>query len=259
MTVHHPGTGSNLERPNAGHTLRGAARAELTPHGVLRVALNHANFLLVTAPAPDAVGVAPDLGRELGRRLDVPVRFVGYDHAGHVADAASHDEWDVAFIGADPVRAGEVHFTPPYVQIEATYLVGAGSLLTSVDSVDAPGVRIAVAARSAYHLQLQRIISHATLMEAPGLPESEIVFQRDELDVLAGLRPHLLRVQRDIPGSRVLEGSFMSVQQAMGVPRGRPAAALALEAFAADVLTSGQVAALISAHGVEGVTLPHQR
>ena len=106
-----------------------ATRAELAPTGTLRIGINHGNFLLVTpgSSASDPRGVAPDLARELGRRLDVPVEFVRFDTAGAMADAVRTGAWDVAFLGAEPQRAGEIAFTAAYLEIPATYLVPAGS------------------------------------------------------------------------------------------------------------------------------------
>jgi polar amino acid transport system substrate-binding protein len=230
-------------------------RARLAPTGVLRVALNHANFLLVTRPAPDAVGVAPDLGRELARRIDAGVVFVGYENAGLAADAAPTGAWDVAFIGADPARADEVTFSPPYAGIEATYLVPAGSAIRSVEEVDAPGVRIAVAARSAYDLFLERTIRQARLVRADGITGSCELFVREGLEALAGLRPRQLQDAAAIPGARVLDGGFMTVQQAIGTPRGRGAAAEWVAAFVRDVVSTGLVADLIARHEVRGLTV----
>ena len=126
------------------------ARAQLAPNGRLRAALNYSNFLLVSARAPEHAGVAPDLARELARRANARVEFVGYENAGLVADAAKDGAWDVAFIGAEPARAGEITFTPAYVEIEATYLVPGNSPVTRIEDVDRKGVRIATAARAAY-------------------------------------------------------------------------------------------------------------
>ncbi|MGH7356095.1 MAG: transporter substrate-binding domain-containing protein, partial [Candidatus Rokuibacteriota bacterium] len=90
-----------------------AARSELAPTGRLRVGLNHGNFLLVTpgSSATDPCGVAPDLARELGRRLGVPVEFSKFDTAGALGDAVRAGVWDVAFLGAEPQRAAEIAFT----------------------------------------------------------------------------------------------------------------------------------------------------
>ena len=67
-----------------------AARSELAPTGKLRVGINYGNFLLVTKDAASGEyrGIAVDLGRELGRRLGVPVDLVAFETAGNLADAA---------------------------------------------------------------------------------------------------------------------------------------------------------------------------
>src|SRR6266513_5609630 len=61
-----------------------AARSELAPTGKLRVGVNYGNFLLVNKdPASGEYrGIAVDLGRELGRRLNVPVDLVAFETAG---------------------------------------------------------------------------------------------------------------------------------------------------------------------------------
>ena len=97
-------------------------------------------------------GVAVDIARELGRRLGVPVEIVPYEAAGAFADAATSGAWDVGFLGAEPQRASVISFTAAYAEIESTYLVPPGSPLQRVDEVDREGLRIAIAAKSAYDL-----------------------------------------------------------------------------------------------------------
>lgn len=234
-----------------------AVRAELAPTGKLRVGLNHQNFLLVTpgSSSADPRGVAPDLGRELGRRLGVPVEFVGYDAAGKLADAGRSGAWDVAFLGAEPQRAAEIAFTAAYLEIPATYMVPAGSAIRSIDEVDRVGIRIAVAEKSAFDLWLQRNIKHARLVHAPGLDASFDLFVKDKLEALAGLRPKLLMDVTKAPGARVLDGQFMAVQQAIGTPRAREAAAQWLRAFVEEIKASGLVAEAIRRNGVQGVSV----
>src|SRR5258706_1173029 len=105
-----------------------AARAELVTNGKLRVGLNYGNFLLVLKDGPDGQprGIAPDLGRELGKRLGVPVEFTKYDQAGKLADAVKEAAVDVGFLGAEPQRANEIAFTSAYLEIPVTFLVPAG-------------------------------------------------------------------------------------------------------------------------------------
>src|SRR6202007_1717904 len=120
--------------------------AELAPTGVLRAGINLSNFLLVTgkSPAGDPEGVAPDMAREIATRLGVPVRYITFKSPGDLADEAGKDFWDVGLIGAEPQRAETIAFTAAYVEIEATYLVPAGSPLQAIGDVDTAGARIAV-------------------------------------------------------------------------------------------------------------------
>ena len=234
-----------------------AARAELAPTGTLRVGLNHGNFLLVTpgSSALDPRGVAADLARELGRRLDVPVQFSKYDTAGKLADAVRTGAWDVAFLGAEPQRAGEIAFTAAYLEIPATYLVPAGSPIRSIADVDREGVRIAVAEKSAYELYLSRSIRHARLVKTQGIDASFQAFVADKLEALSGLTPRLLADVQKLPGARLLEGQFTAVQQAIGTPKAREAAATYLRAFVEEVKASGLVAGAIARNAVQGVSV----
>lgn len=234
-----------------------AATSELTPTGKLRVALNLSNFLLVN-PAPEGApptGIVPDLANEIGRRLGVPVEFTGYPSPGKVADAAATGVWDVAFLGAEPLRANVIDFTDAYLEIQATYLVPPGSPIRAQADVDRAGVRISISARSAYDLFLERTLKHAQLLRVEGIEASWVQFRDRKLDALAGLLPRLVQDVEKMPGARILEGRFTAIQQAIGTPRGRGAAAAFLRAFADEARTGGMVAEAIARHKVRGVSV----
>jgi polar amino acid transport system substrate-binding protein len=230
---------------------------ELAPTGVLRVGINLSNFLLVTGKSAtgEPEGVAPDMGREIAARLGVPVAYVTYKTPGQLADAAGASQWDIGLIGAEPVRAEKIAFTPAYVEIEATYLVPAGSSLKAIGDVDRPGVRIAVTARSAYGLWLDRNIKRAELVRSDTLDSAYEQFVRESLDALAGLRPRLLADVAKLPGARILEGQFTAVQQAVGTSRRNVAGAQFLRDFVESAKASGLVARLIERHKVRGLSV----
>jgi polar amino acid transport system substrate-binding protein len=232
-------------------------KAELAPTGVLRAGINLSNFLLVTGKtdAGDPVGVAPDMASEIARRLGVPVRFVTYKTPGELADAADTGAWDIGLIGAEPQRAEKISFTPAYVEIEATYLVPAGSRLQAIADVDRPGVRIAVTGRSAYGLWLDRNIKQAELVKSGTLDSAYEQFVTEKLDALAGLRPRLLSDVEKLPGARILDGQFTAVQQAVGTARRNGAAADYLRNFVAEAKASGFVGRLIEKHKVRGLSV----
>ncbi|HEX6528646.1 MAG TPA: transporter substrate-binding domain-containing protein, partial [Burkholderiales bacterium] len=203
------------------------AKQELAPAGKLRVGLNYGNFLLVLKDNPDGSprGIAPDLGRELGKRLGVPVEFVKFAQAGQLADGVRDGKCEVGFLGAEPQRANEIAFTNAYLEIPVTFLVPAGSKVRSIADVDREGVRISVSARSAYDLYLSRTLKHAKLLRVEGIDASYEQFRIDGLEVLAGLKPRLVSDAEKLPGSRVLDGQVTGVQQAVGVPKKHESAA----------------------------------
>ena len=228
--------------------------SQLAPGGTLRAGLNMANILLITGSTPDGEsdGVAPDMARELARRLGVPVAMVPFASPGEVADAGANDVWDIALIGAEPSRAETIDFTAAYVEIEATYLVPAGSALRTIEEVDRSGIRIAVSGRSAYDLYLSRNLQHAELVRAKGLPGAMELFVKEGLEAVAGLRPALVDEAANLPGARVLDGKFTAVQQAIGTQKGKDEALRYLRAFVEAAKASGLVARLIERHGVTG-------
>ena len=231
--------------------------AELAPTGVLRAGINLSNFLLVTRKdeAGNPVGVAADMAREMAQRLGVPVKYVTYKSPGELADAVEAGAWDIGLIGAEPQRAEKIAFSPAYVEIEATYMVPAGSPLQSIADVDKPGVRIAVMGRAAFGLWLERNIKQAALVRTDTLASATEQFVRDKLDALAGLRPGLLSDVEKLPGARVLDGKFMAVQQAVGTARKNTAGATFLCDFVEQAKASGLVGRLIERHKVRGLSV----
>jgi polar amino acid transport system substrate-binding protein len=230
-----------------------AVRADLAPTGTLRVGINYGNPILAqgSPAAGDLRGIAVDLGRELGRRVGVPVTLVPYDAAGKMTDALKSGAWDVAFLAVDPARASEIDFTAPYLEIEGTYLVPAGSPIRTVEDVDRDGVRVAAGDKSAYDLFLSRTLMHATILRARTPAEALDLFKREKLEALAGVRQALVTGAATMPGSRVLDGRFMVIAQAAGTPRGRDAGAQYLRGFIEAAKASGLVAGALKKSGVE--------
>ena len=228
--------------------------SELAPHGVLRAAINMGNFLLVTSRAAngDPAGVSPDMARAIADKLGVPVQYVPYARPGELADDAEADKWDIGLIGAEPARAEKIDFTAAYCEIEATYMVPPGSPLQRIADVDKPGIRIAVGARSAYDLWLERNIKHAQLLRGNGNAATWDIFVNQKCDALAGLRPGLLGDLEKLPGARILDGQFTAVQQAVGTPKKNAAGAAFLRQFVEQAKASGVVKSLIEKHGVVG-------
>ncbi|HEX3953972.1 MAG TPA: ABC transporter substrate-binding protein [Stellaceae bacterium] len=228
--------------------------SELAPTGVLRAAINMGNFLLVTGkdPSGDPSGVSPDMAAALAGRLGVPVKFVQYAKPGEIADDAEKGLWDIGNIGAEPQRAAVINFTAAYCEIEATYLVPAGSPIKSVSEVDQPGKRCAVTARSAYGLWLENNYKKGELVQFDSADAAIKAFVDEKMDAYAGLRPGLLDTVKKVPGSRILDGQFTAVQQAIGTPKKNAASFEFLKEFVQESKKNGLIASLIERHGTVG-------
>src|SRR3954453_2026581 len=177
--------------------------AEIAPGGSLRVGLNYQNFLLVSGDGPgrEPRGVAPDLARDLPRRLGLPIEWLRFDTAGKLFDAVKAAHCHVGFLGSEPQRASEVAFTGAYLEIPVTFLVPARSTIRAIGEVDRKGVRGAVSERRAYTPFPTRNLNQAELVRAPGLPASFDWFVERKLEALAGLKPKLVEENARLPGS----------------------------------------------------------
>lgn len=232
-------------------------RQELAPSGTLRVGINAGNAAIMRQDSPpgELRGVPVDLARELARRLGVPVQLKPYPGAGQVVAAGPAGEWDVAFVAVEPVRAKELIFSPPYVLIESTYLVQPGSKLRTVSDVDQKGVRIAVGEKGGNDLYLTRTLKAAELVRARGSDAAFKQFVSEKLDAYAGLRPGLVKLADQLPGSRVLEGNYTMVQQAIATPAPRVKGATYLREFAEEVKRDGTVERAIRNNDLPGLTI----
>jgi polar amino acid transport system substrate-binding protein len=236
--------------------VKNSLQAALAPTGTLRVGINYGNPVLAKRDlaSGELSGVAVELARELARHLEIPLSLVAFESAGKMFEAVKNDAWDVAFLAIDPARADQIDFTPPYLEIEGTYLVPESSQLASIDEVDRSGVRIGVSANSAYDLYLRRAIARAELVRAPNPDAAFQLLIEDKVDVVAGVRQHLVANSSKLPGSRVFQGRFMAIQQALGIRKGRQATE-ALSDFIEQAKSSGMVARIIEDAGIRGVSV----
>jgi polar amino acid transport system substrate-binding protein len=229
---------------------------EFAPTGTLRAAINLGNPILANKDAAgQPFGVSVDLARELGKRLGVPVALVPFSAAGKVVEAVKSAQVDIAFVAIDPVRGGDMAQTPAYVQIEGAYMVPNASPIKTNAEVDRAGHRIVVGINSAYDLYLTREIKAATLVRAPSSPTVLDMMAAQKLEVAAGVKQQLQMDAKRIPGMRLLDGRFMVINQAMGLPKGRDAAHAYLSAYVQDMKASGFVAQALARHGIEGAAV----
>jgi polar amino acid transport system substrate-binding protein len=225
--------------------------------GTIRVAINHGNAVLARRDpvSGELSGVSVDIARELARRLNLNVELMPFDAANKSVEAVRGGQADVGYFAIDPLRSEGLRFTAPYVIIEGAYAVPQSSPIQTANEVDQPGLRIAVASRSAYDLYLSRHIQHATLIRTTRSDQVVDLMQSQQLEVAAGVKQQLERDMQRVPGLRMLTPSFMQIQQAMAVTDGPPQDALYLNQFVEQLKASGFIRQALIRHRIEGVTV----
>ena len=227
----------------------------LAPTGKLRVGFLSASALYAKkdAASGELKGVAVDLGKELARRIGVPFEPVGYSSVSAQLAGAKSGEWDVAMMAINPQRALIVDFTAPYMEVEFTYLVPAGSSISTLSDVDKPGVRIGVVQKGGPDVHLSRNLQSATLVRVPTLADMVEALKAGRAHALAATKATLLGMSAKLPGSRVLEGRFSTTGIGMAVPKGRAGSAAYVGRFVEDAKSEGLVKAAIERAGLRGV------
>ena len=108
---------------------------------------------------------------------------------------------------------------------------------------------------SAYDLYLTRELKNAKLVKAPTSPAVTDVFLAQNIEVAAGVKQQLQADAKRLPGLRLLDGRFMVINQAMGLPKGRESGARYVTAFVEEMKASGFVAQALARHGIEGAAV----
>ncbi|MDO8457237.1 MAG: ABC transporter substrate-binding protein [Burkholderiaceae bacterium] len=233
-------------------------QATLCPTGKLRAAINLGNPILANLDTTTGqpFGVSVDLAHELAKRLNIDLELVVVTGAAKSVSALNDQNADVGFFAIDPLRGAEIAFTAPYVLIEGCYLVPKDSAIRTNADVDQAGVRVAVGTGSAYDLFLTREIKNAQIVREPNVAGVVDAFLTQQLEVAAGIKQALEASAQQLPDLRLLDGHFMVIQQAMGVPKrfGHEAAAY-LSAFVEEMKASGFVAEALARHHIKGASV----
>ena len=210
---------------------------QFIPTGVLRASINWGNPILAQRDGNtgELTGASVLLARDLAKSLKVELELVPFDTAGKAFEALSSGECDVGFLAIDPVRGEQIDYTEPYVTIHGGYLVKDEAPFHVVADVDRDGVRIAAGRNTAYDLFLRRELKQASLVYVTTSVETTGMLTRGEADVAAGIRQPLEDIARRRPEFRMVEGNFMSIHQAMAMPKGRAAAMTYLRRFITDM------------------------
>ena len=199
-------------------------------------------------------GFGIELARSFAESQGRTLLLREYGAPPDVVRALTDGDCDVALMGLDPARGTDVDFSPPYLRADFTFLVQAGSRIDQISDVDQPGQRVAVVRNHAMEFALRGKLLRADRVFARTPDEGFNMVQAGHADILAGIRPGLLRYADLMPGSRVLNGRYGENVLALAVAKGRDDWRPKINRFVLNARTSGLIQRIIQETGLAGVT-----
>jgi polar amino acid transport system substrate-binding protein len=233
--------------------------AQLTPTGTLRIGVAYAPkatpIFVVRAEDGSCRGVALDLGRALAEELGVPMEVFVAATTAELTEACVSGAIDVGFMPADDERRKRLDFSAPYFVIESTFLAAAGTGIEALADVDRPGIKVVGIAGSTTLRAAARSLGHAKVCEAKSIDEALALLRAGQAQAFALTHDALPPLQQEIPGSRILAGSFQVTGVALAIPQGRPQALARLTAFVAQAKASGVLRRAFDAAGLQALKI----
>jgi polar amino acid transport system substrate-binding protein len=238
--------------------------ADLVRAGKIRAALFLPQYTTDTANGEvrGAAGGIPmvALGRALAARLGLEIQLVGFPTPIRATECVKGGACDVILgMGIEPGRMTELDFSPPFIQLDFTYLVPPHSSIRSVADADRPGIRIAAVRNHASTLGLSSILKQAQVVYADTPDSAFQILRGGQADALAQARPVLLDYSAGLPGSWVLLDSYGAYFLGMALAKGQPGRLAYISEFVEQAKASGLVQRAIDDAGLRGVQVPTSR
>jgi polar amino acid transport system substrate-binding protein len=204
---------------------------DIAPTGSLRVAVAVGPAASAFWATRDPVtgkprGVTVELAKAAADRLRVPLELVEYPSSDEIAAAGSRDAWDISFMPAEARREQFVEQGPAYVAYTSSYLVRAGSDISSVADIDRTGMRVGCIEGTSTSRTVAKALNHATLTK----------FAKPEAAM-------------ELIGTRVLDELIQSTGVVVVVPKGRAAAKEWATHFLQDGKADGTVRRALDSGG----------
>lgn len=232
----------------------------LAPTESLRVAIAVGSAISAVWTTRDAEtgeprGPTVDLARLMAKRLGVPLTLVECASSGAIIETASSGTWDVSFTPVDAERKKFVDFGPNFFLGESTYMVPAGSLISSIEDVDREGARVYGVENTATIRSARKSLRNTAAIGVSNLDEALEKFRNGEVDALALGKESLLSLLARFPGARMLDGHFHAAGTAVAVPKGHVEALEIFSSIIEDLKSNGAIRRIFDAHGMEAATV----
>lgn len=231
---------------------------ELVPTGKLRVGVAYAPSptpIFVARDGANVSGPAFDIGNALARKLGVPVELHVTATTNELTEAGSAGTIDIGFMPADEARKQRLDFSPPYFVIESTFLATAASGVKSMSEIDKPGIKVVGIDGSTTMRAASRTLKQATITTAKSVDEAMTMMKAGSVQGFALTHDSLPKLQKELPGSVILDGAFQTVGVAIGLQKNKPAALAYVTAFVEAAKKDGTVRKAFDNAGLQALPI----
>ena len=228
--------------------------ADLIQAGKIRVGLFPPQYIK-DSKTVELRSVWVEVARALAERIGVELITLERPTPPAAVECLNGDECDVIFLPLDARAANVGNFSFPFIQLEYTLLVPAGSPISAIPDADRPGVHIAAVRNHSSTMTLSRILKQAELVYADTPDPAFDLLRSGRADVMASTRNALLEFSNKLPGSRVLEDYYGANLNRVVVPKGRAEWLAYVNEFVEETKASGLIQKAIDSVGPRGITV----
>ena len=123
--------------------------------------------------------------------------------------------------------------------------------------VDNEKNKIAVDNRSAYDLWLSDNFKKAKIIRAKTIIETHNLFYNQDVNILAGLKPKLLKELNNNDQLKLIDEPFTFIKQSIGIKKGKPKAIDFINNFVSKKIKDGTIKSLLEKYGlVDKLSIP---
>ena len=231
--------------------------ADLAPTGTLRATFIGNNPVQGRMdPSGALTGPAPDLVRELARRLGVPFVITPLPSAGAVLESVRDGKADIGFLAFEAARATQVDYSDPYVVSGSVYTVRGSSSHARVADLDRNGLTVGAVTGQSQEVWVREHVKNARVESLPDVPPNAAIAKMildGKLDAFAANRTRMEELVREFPALRILPDNFLMAEQAIVVAKGRRTQLEQVNRFIAGARTSGFMKTSIGRANLVGV------
>jgi|SRR5215471_4856689 len=228
--------------------------ADLVRAGKIRVGLFPPQTIKDPATG-ELKSVWVEIARALAARIGVQMVLQEYPTPPKVVECLKVGACDVVFLPFEALAADVGDFSFPFMQLEYTLLVPAGSSIRSVADADRTGIRIAAVRNHASTITLGHILRQAELVYADTPDPTFDLLRTGHADTMASTRNALLPYSARLPGSRVLEDNYGVNLNRVVILKGQPGLLAYVNEFVEESKASGLVQKAIDRAGPRGVNV----